>query len=576
MGLRAFSRLGFFLLSLACGLSATRCLYADEAPVTSWDQKEEAFGSAADQGRLAWAILEAIEQHNISPPPRKDLIRAITRGLFRVPKDAAKDFPYRKLLERVDAEFLECQNADEMAHAVERNERFNLDFDRVVADLRSGFGENLGEFRLIRSKDHDVEEQFHGNRYVGLGINVFPNDPSHLPVIMKIRPGGPADSGGLKPKTYIHEIDGRPTENVPQGKILDWIRGPIGTDVTLKVSTEMSKEQRLVTLTRGLVRVESLKDRNREPISRDGLRYDRREPIGWISVETINGSTLHELRVVENQAREDGIQVLVLDFRGFGQPDDFHQSLLVADSFLDGSPIWTRTEASTEPRVEYADRDCLFRDILLVVVVDRTTRPSLSAIAAALQDAGRATLVGESPYFMGVISSTVRLNGVPFSLAMATARLDRARRDRQWPLEPDYSVVENMAASANQPPIPKGFRIGDRMILESDLNSKSPDTRKMRTSIESTKSADPAESVQDSQRRSNTSNVVARESSPDRQVPIQKQNDVVPIRLIPPTRKLPIEDAAILVAMELQRSVPPKSAKAVSNARNEQNKESTR
>ena len=564
MGLTAFSRLGCAILLLACGVSDSRCVSADESPVTAPDVdiKEETFGSAADQGRLAWAILEAIEQQHIAPPPRQALIRVISREIFRRPKEAPADLLFKDLLESFDAEMLQCQSADQMAHVVERNERRHLDFDRLRADMTSGFAEILGEFHLIRSKDHDVEEQFQGNRYVGLGINTFHNDSSHLPVIMGIRPGGPADRGGLTPKTYIHEIDGRPTENIARETILDWIRGPIGTDVTLKVSADMSKEQRLVTLTRGLVRFDSLKDRNRIPIGLSGLRYDPREPIGWINVETINGSTLHELRVAENQAREDGIRVLVLDFRGFGQPGDLHQSLLVADSFLDGGAIWTRIERSAEPRMEFADRECLFRDIPLVVLIDRTTRPCHCAIAAALQDAGRAKLVGESPEFKGVLSTTIRLSGVPYSLTMATTGLKRSRQDRPWPLKPDYSVAENTANSVNQTEIPKGFRLGDRVILENDLYSKSSDIGKTQTSINTTKSTQPRQSAQDPQTSSNSSDQASRDNPPIRPATLKK--------------RLPIEDVAILVALELQRGLPPLPVQTGPNAQNPQNKESTR
>ena len=565
MRLPPFSRLACVFLMLAGGVSIPRCVSADEPSIIASDLKEETFGSAADQGRLAWAILEAIEQQNISPPPRQALIRVLTQALIRIPKDAVK-VSYRELLERVDSEFLQCQSADEMAHVVERNERY-LNFDRVIAELTSGFGENLGKFRLIRAKDHEVEEQFHGNRYVGLGINLYHNDPSHIPVIMKLRPGGPAERGGLKPRTNIHEIDGRPTENVPQQTILDWIRGPIGTDVTLKISHETSKEQRLVTLARGLIRFESLKDRHREPISRDGLRYDRREPIGWIHVETINGSTLHELRVAENQAREDGIRVLMLDFRGFGQPGDLHQSLLIADSFLDGGAIWTRIDGSAEPRTEFADRECLFRETPLIVLIDWNTGPCHCAIAAALQDAGRAKLIGESPEFNGNISTSVRLNGVPYSLTMETTRLNRSRQDRQWPLEPDYSVAENsvaqnMRASVNQTSVPTGFRLGDRVILANDLNSKSSDSTTTRPSNEPTRSKDPSESAQVTHGNSTPSNRVTPENSPVRPVPIRK--------------RLPIEDVAILVALEIQRGLPPASVKPASSDQNTQHKESTR
>ncbi len=573
MGLTTFSRLGCVVLLLTYGVSGPGRLCADEANVAASDLKEETFGSAADQGRLVWALLEAIEQHHIAPPPRQALIRVITRTFFRVPKDAPDDVLYRELLESLDAEFLKCQSADEMAKFVERTECLQLDFGRVIADLKSGFGEILGEFHLIRSKDHDVEEQFRGNRYVGLGVGLRMN-PSGSPSFARIVPGSAADRGGLVANTYIHEIDGRSTENLSQEKILDLLRGPAGSDVTLKVSTDQSKEQRDVTLTRGVVRFESLKNRNHQSLNRDSLRIDQQEPIGWIHVETINGSTLHELRVAEQRAKEDGIQVLVLDFRGNETPGDLHQALLVADSLLDGGAICERIEGSAEPKIEYADRECLFREVRLVVLIDLTTGPFHSVIAAALRDSGRAKLVGRSAEFKGFISSTVRLSGVPYSLTMNTIRLNRLSDNYQWPLIPDYSIAQNDGVAANQPPIPQGFRMGNRMILDSDLNTRPSDVGKMTSSIEAKRSADSAKSDQDPQRRSNASEVVAQDTPKIPQVPKSQQNDQLPVRRTSLKRQLPIEDLAILVAMEIQRGLPPRSVQPVAHAQDEQSKES--
>ena len=581
MGLTAFSRLGCVFLLLAYGVSGHRYLCADEAPITASDLKEESLGSAADQGRLTWAVLEAIEQHHIAPPPRPTLVRLLTQVLkTQVLKALKTETPADRLdeglLERLDAKILQCESANEMADVFERMEGLTPDFKRFIDKITFAYREILSKDELIRAKEHDVEEQVQGNRYVGLGVAMRTNDPRNLPIFAHIVPGGAADRGGLKPNTVVYEIDGRPTENVPHEKILDWLRGPSGSDVTLNVSSENSNDRRQITLTRGVVRFDSLKNHKHQALTHDGLRFDQREPIGWIKVERINGSTLHEFRVAESLALKDGIRVLVLDFRGYGPHGDLHQSLLIADSFLDGGVIWTRIEGSAEPRIEFADRDCLFRDIPLVVLIDRTTRPCLSAIAAALQDAGRAKLVGVSPQFMGVISSMVRLNGVPYSVTMATESLNRTRLDRQWPLEPDYPVAENTAVPVKQTDIPKGFRMGDREILENDLYPKSSDIRKAPSSNETTTSAAPGESGHDNQKGSNASGVVIQDNPSIQLVPKQRQLNEISARPAPLKRKLPIEDVAILVALELQRGLPPKSAQAVPNARNEQNKESKR
>ena len=118
--------------------------------------------------------------------------------------------------------------------------------------------------------------------------------------------------------------------------------------------------------------------------------------------------------------------------------------------------------------------------------------------------------------------------------------------------------------------------MGDREILENDLYPKSSDIRKAPSSNETTKSAAPGESGHDNQKGSNASGVVIQDNPSIQLVPKQRQLNEISARPAPLKRKLPIEDVAILVALELQRGLPPKSAQAVPNARNEQNKESKR
>jgi C-terminal processing protease CtpA/Prc len=450
----AFLKIGFVLALMNCGALGIQCACARDTPEATSELSVQTFGADADRGRLIWAMLDAIEREHIAPPARRELIRIVTQALTRLqdgPRGEAIDAEFLQVL---DQDFLQCQTAEELTAAIERMEYPTVSFDQFIERFTQrhaqGFDKKFGEVRLIRAKDHDVEEQFRGNRYVGLGV-ALRLDRNSPPAFAAIIPGGPAERGGLKPNTVIHEIDGRSTENWSIEKILDGLRGPQGSDVTLKISSPNSPDEKSITLTRGVVRFDSLKTKNHEPLSRGNLRCDESEPIGWVVVADITGSTLHELRVAEIQSKANGIRVLVLDFQQSGRAEDLHQALLVADSLLDGGVIWEQTDQSMQLHTELADRECLFRGIPLVIVVDRHTGPVHCAIAAALQDAGRAKVVGESPDFQGLIASTVRLRDVPFSLIMNTIRLNRARRDRGWPLKPDVSVMGGDGPSAQLP-----------------------------------------------------------------------------------------------------------------------------
>jgi len=275
---------------------------------------------------------------------------------------------------------------------------------------------------------------------VGLGVSLSIDNQSRIAMFPRVLPGGAAERGGLRDGVQILEVDGRSTRDVALSTLLDWLRGTAGSEVTLKIAEEGSTTERDVTLTRGVVRFDSVFGMDRTPVSRASFRFDPSEPIGELVVASITGSTLQELRDAEVRLRADGIRVLVLDFQGGERSDDFHQARLLADGLLDGGTLWHRHERDAEPRAETADRECLFRSLPLVVVVGPHTGHAHAAIAAALQDAGRAVIVGQSPSFDGAVATGVPLADEQHVLWMHTARLTRSRADQTWPLKPDYPV----------------------------------------------------------------------------------------------------------------------------------------
>ncbi len=80
----------------------------------------------------------------------------------------------------------------------------------------------------------------------GVGMKFQPNQDGDL-VIVGVMPGGPAEKAGIKAGTYLVEIDGKSTENLPPEKVRDLLSGPIGSKVKLTIDTETDSHDFLVT-----------------------------------------------------------------------------------------------------------------------------------------------------------------------------------------------------------------------------------------------------------------------------------------------------------------------------------------
>lgn len=435
----------WFCLSLVLAACAPGSLVAEEpSPAPSVSAKvadKEAIAAA----RRVWSILAAVEQSHVAAPTRTELARAIAVTLCWPDEFASSD--------AVGDEYGRCQNADEFVALFARRWREERRPTGPIKQLAETVVKSLddggkwGHFRLWTKKEYAVQEQFRGNRYVGLGValgNTLSNGEGYAS-FSNIIPGGPAHRFGIEAGAVIKEINGHSTKGTSSAAIIDWIRGPVGTDVTLKIADRDGFSERVVTLQRGFVRFDSVfgferSGFNSKPLDSDSILFHDDRQIGYLHLRDITGSTLQELRDAEVKLRNAKVRAVVLDFRYGSRTDTFHQARLVADGLLDGGTLWHWQERDVAPRTETADRECLFRGLPLVVAIDQYTSGPQAAVAAALQDAGRAVVVGTSPKYDGLVATGVELADGVHILEMGTAKIIRSRADHQWPLKADFET----------------------------------------------------------------------------------------------------------------------------------------
>ncbi len=459
-----------FCLPLVLAACAPEGLFADEPLPAPSVSPKDADLVATTAARRVWSILAAIEQSHVAAPTRTELARAIAVTLCWPDEFSSSD--------AVGDEFGRCRDADEFVALFARRWReerrptgsIKQLAETVVKTLEDGG--KWGHFRLWTKKEYAVQEQFRGNRYVGLGVGLARNESGDA-LFSFIVPGGPAQRFGIEAGTLIMEVNGHSTKDEPLEAITGWVRGPVGTDVKLKIADRGRGTNRVVTLQRGFVRFDTVsgfgqRGLNFKPLDSDSIRFHDDLEIGYLNFRDITGSTLQELRDAEVLLRKAKVRAVVLDFRNGARIDTFHQARLVADGLLDGGTLWHWHERDAAPRTEMADRECLFRGLPLVVAVDKDTSGPQAAIAAALQDAGRAVIVGTSPAYDGLVTTGVELADGEHFLEMGTAKIVRSRADHQWPLMPDFeapvlaiqpdgsidepALTVTKPASPNQPP----------------------------------------------------------------------------------------------------------------------------
>lgn len=239
----------------------------------------------------------------------------------------------------------------------------------------------------------------------------------HLVIIAPIE-GSPAEGAGLKPGDVVTAIDGSTLDGLTPDEARDRVRGKAGTEVTLHIERYAAPTGSPAPTASGAspaprqlldsfdVKITRAKVQRREVTSRviaDGT-------VGYISLAGFSGAGAAQMKEALQGFVDKGIRKIVFDLRG--NPGGFLlDSLEVASQFIPSGPIYWTESAQGEQTETDARADGVATDpsIRLVVLINRGSASASEIVAGALQDRGRAKLIGEQSFGKGTIQEWIDL-----------------------------------------------------------------------------------------------------------------------------------------------------------------------
>jgi carboxyl-terminal processing protease len=222
----------------------------------------------------------------------------------------------------------------------------------------------------------------------GIGIDVD-NEPQGLRVI-EVFPGSPAAKAGLGAGDVITHVGAKSLAGRSTNFSAALIQGRAGTKVTLTVRS--GEHTRVVTIARADITV---------PVASSNMLNFHGRRIGYVRLTSFAAGSGAEVRAQVQKVLHQGAQALILDLRENGG-GLLEEAVNVASVFIpDGTIVSTKGRA--EPRQVYlAKNDAIAPKIPMVVLVDRGTASAAEIVTGALQDRGRAKVVGTHTYGKGV------------------------------------------------------------------------------------------------------------------------------------------------------------------------------
>lgn len=453
-------------VSLLTTLLAVSIAPAD-SPASDKNKMDPRIATAA---RQAWAITDVVLEKDIDPPARQQmLLHGLKLLLSQTP---GRTIP--NLSSRVSTVTTPEQFAALLAEAWPR--------DAVAADAdedekrpetvlcrglfrgmpEAGEGPRGGDFGYLTPHDRKIHETLAGNRYVGTGIQIRMAEKEKLAQIVVPFPGGPARTAGARPGDLIVAVDDQDMKGQTLREFVLRLQGEEGTKVSMTVRQPGESKTRRLPMVRGIIPFSSVLGYRRTGEESWSFRVDPQAEVGYLTLEDIHSSTLLELRHIEPLLREQGVRALVLDLRHC-RGGQMRHAALVADGLIDGGVLWRVRDAHGKVKEYKADRDCLFRDMPMAVLVSEHTLGMARVLAAALQDRGRATLVGWPSTGSMRETTLVPLPDEQGALLLRTGTIERMARNDKTPegaLVPNHRVgierkeldaVQEWRAAQNSP-----------------------------------------------------------------------------------------------------------------------------
>lgn len=250
---------------------------------------------------------------------------------------------------------------------------------------------------------------------VGIGAVLRPDDGYAR--IVEVVPGGPADKDGrLKANDRVAAVaQGKgPFEDVVDmklDKVVDKIRGDKGSLVRLQVipanATDPSKRS-VIEITRDVVQLKDAETKG-EIIDTKGAD-GKSEKLGWLTVPSFynsemdhkegqrEASTTKDVRRILERMKKEGIQGLVIDLRRDGG-GSLEEAINLSGLFVGPGPVVQAKDSNGRVSVSEDSETKPFYDGPVVVLINRLSASASEIFAAALQDYGRAVIVGDQRSF---------------------------------------------------------------------------------------------------------------------------------------------------------------------------------
>ena len=266
----------------------------------------------------------------------------------------------------------------------------------VIEGAKKGLTEALGDTYttyMTTEEATDFYNDLHGN--VGSGIGVEMGLRDGYVRVLRTLPDNPARKAGILAGDILYKVDGEEVYQMSSEEIAKKVRGETGTEVTVTIVRD--GEEKSFTM-------------KREEINNVSAYVNYEGSTAIVTVTRFDEDTGALVQGFASDFKNKGVKKVILDLRGNGGGYVSAAKDLLS-LWIDGEPILLQKSRHFGDATEKANSGkAILKDMKTVVLVNGSTASASEITAGALQDYGKATIVGEKTFGKGVVQGLYNLS----------------------------------------------------------------------------------------------------------------------------------------------------------------------
>jgi carboxyl-terminal processing protease len=351
----------------------------------------------------------------------------------------------------IDSSYEKLKVLADVLAIVERNYVEPVNVSNLIHGAINGMLETLDPHSSFMSPEvfKEMQTETRGS-FGGVGFEITIRDKI-LTVVAPIE-DTPASRAGILSGDQILRIDGASTKDINLMDAVKLMRGPQGTQVTITIMRSGFTEPKDITLTRAIIPIRSVRSKMLE------------EGYGYIKIIQFIEKTHADMKTALDrlEAKEGTLKGLILDLRN--DPGGLlEQAVKVSDEFLDsGLIVYTEGRVEGQKMKFYAQKKGQVHNYPLIVLVNGGSASASEIVAGALQDQGRAVILGTQTFGKGSVQTIIPLeDGSAIRLTTARYFTPNGRSIQAQGIIPDIMVAD-LTPEGRGPATP-------RLMREKDL-----------------------------------------------------------------------------------------------------------